>query len=144
LLAEHAGSQAIAGLPLALGYGTPAWAARSAAAALRRLLGATQDPSVEAYTLASLALILANDPEAGEAGRAESNALLARIETTHAERDFVGMKGSEFARGARFELEHLRIGETAPDFELVDQAGERFSLREYRGRVVLLDFWGFV
>jgi peroxiredoxin len=32
----------------------------------------------------------------------------------------------------------------APDFRLKDQDGIEFALSDYRGRVVLLDFWGFV
>ena len=34
-----------------------------------------------------------------------------------------------------------RIGEPAPDFQVTDLKGEEFSLEEYRGQVVLLDFW---
>ncbi len=54
------------------------------------------------------------------------------------------MSGREFAAGARFEMGRLRVGMVAPDFEATDQHGERFKLSDYRGRVVLLDFWGFV
>lgn len=33
------------------------------------------------------------------------------------------------------------VGSPAPDFELPDLKGERVSLSEYRGRIVLLNFW---
>jgi len=32
----------------------------------------------------------------------------------------------------------------APDIEAEDQYGKRFKLSEYRGKVVLLDFWSYV
>jgi len=34
------------------------------------------------------------------------------------------------------------IGAPAPEFDLVDQAGHRHRLSDYRGRVVVLDWWG--
>jgi hypothetical protein len=40
-----------------------------------------------------------------------------------------------------FEFRHLLVGKEAPDIEGVDQDGKRFKLSEYRGKVVLLDFW---
>jgi hypothetical protein len=46
------------------------------------------------------------------------------------------------AEGLLFELEHLQLGMVAPDFEAIDERGERWKLSDYRGRVVLLDFWG--
>jgi len=42
-----------------------------------------------------------------------------------------------------YELEHLQVGMQAPDFEAVDVDGVAFRLSDYRGRVVLLHFWGF-
>jgi hypothetical protein len=41
-----------------------------------------------------------------------------------------------------FELEHLQIGQVAPDIEGVDLDGVPFKLSDYRGKVVFLDFWG--
>ena len=41
-----------------------------------------------------------------------------------------------------FELRHLRIGKTAPDIEGDDLDGTKFKLSDYRGKVVVLDFWG--
>jgi peroxiredoxin len=35
----------------------------------------------------------------------------------------------------------LRIGDTAPDFEVETLSGERIKLSDFRGKVVLLDFW---
>ncbi len=40
-----------------------------------------------------------------------------------------------------FEIRHLRVGTVAPDIEGVDLDGVTFRLSDYRGRVVLLDFW---
>jgi cytochrome oxidase Cu insertion factor (SCO1/SenC/PrrC family) len=36
----------------------------------------------------------------------------------------------------------LKVGRVAPDIEGEDVDGERFRLSDYRGKVVLLDFWG--
>ena len=36
---------------------------------------------------------------------------------------------------------HLAIGKVAPDIEGEDQDGKKFKLSDYRGKVVLLDFW---
>ncbi len=35
----------------------------------------------------------------------------------------------------------LRIGAAAPGFELYDLRGQKVSLSEFRGKVVILDFW---
>ncbi len=43
----------------------------------------------------------------------------------------------------RFEAEHLQIGMVAPDIEGEDLDGVAFQLSDYRGKVVVLDFWGF-
>lgn len=47
----------------------------------------------------------------------------------------------EKARSELFELRHLVVGKTPPDIVGVDQDGSPLTLSEYRGRVVLLDFW---
>ncbi|MEC7583781.1 MAG: hypothetical protein VYE77_05645 [Planctomycetota bacterium] len=43
----------------------------------------------------------------------------------------------------RFEKERLQIGMVAPDIDGVDTDGTAFKLSDYRGKVVVLDFWGF-
>ncbi len=142
LLDEHIGSPYMNYLALDLTYGAPAWSRPQAHAALRRILAGTQNTDVRANALAQLALSLGQDE--AEASRAEAETLLAAIEQEFGKDDFNGMTGKQFADGARHEMNRLRVGQVAPDFELADQEGVRFKLSDYRGRVVLLDFWGFV
>lgn len=41
-----------------------------------------------------------------------------------------------------FSLQHLQVGKPAPNIKAEDLDGQTFSLDEYRGKVVMLDFWG--
>lgn len=45
--------------------------------------------------------------------------------------------------GILYEQEHLAIGAVAPEIEGPDLDGVSFKLSDYRGKVVLLDYWGF-
>ena len=47
----------------------------------------------------------------------------------------------EKAEAELFEIRHLSVGKVAPDIEGEDQDGVKFKLSDYRGKVVLLDFW---
>ncbi len=53
-----------------------------------------------------------------------------------------GREIGKMAEAVLFSLKYLSIGKTAPDIEGEDMDGEEFSLSEYRGKVVMLDFWG--
>lgn len=48
----------------------------------------------------------------------------------------------EKARSELYEMRHLSIGVQAPEIVGEDQDGKKFALSDYRGKVVLLDFWG--
>lgn len=144
LLADHVRSPAIAGLALDLVYGAPPWSAPQAAAALRTILAGNENEDVQAFGMGQLALLTGLDARFGDAGREEALGLLARISERFAGREFLGMDAAQFVTGARYEIEHLRLGQVAPDFATVDQDGVAFELSDYRGRVVVLDFWGFV
>jgi hypothetical protein len=48
----------------------------------------------------------------------------------------------EMAKAELHELRHLAVGKPAPEIEAEDIDGQRFKLSDYRGKVVLLDFWG--
>jgi thiol-disulfide isomerase/thioredoxin len=47
----------------------------------------------------------------------------------------------EFAKAELFEIRHLRVGKVAPDIEGEDLDGKRFKLSDYRGKVVVVNFW---
>jgi hypothetical protein len=46
------------------------------------------------------------------------------------------------AKGELFELRFLSVGKVAPEIEADDLDGKKFKLSDYRGKVVMLDFWG--
>jgi hypothetical protein len=48
----------------------------------------------------------------------------------------------ERAENCLFELRHLQVGMVVPDIEGEDLDGKKFKLSDYRGKVVMLDFWG--
>ena len=46
------------------------------------------------------------------------------------------------AEDALFQIQFLTIGKVAPDIEAEDVDGVTFKLSDYRGKIILLDFWG--
>jgi hypothetical protein len=72
----------------------------------------------------------------------EAEALLER-----AARDYGDVKLPDGATAAEkaapelFGIRRLSVGKVAPEIEGADQDGVRFKLSDYRGKVVLLDFW---
>lgn len=74
---------------------------------------------------------------------AESESLLVRCTTEFKD---VPMRGSSLGETASrdiFEAKNLAIGKTAPEITGEDVDGVKFKLSDYRGKVVVLDFWGF-
>ena len=53
-------------------------------------------------------------------------------------------KVAQRARAELFEIRNLCVGKEAPDIAGEDQDGKPFRLSDYRGKVVLLDFWSHV
>jgi tetratricopeptide (TPR) repeat protein len=58
--------------------------------------------------------------------------------------DVKSYRGSlaDAARAQLFEIRNLAIGKQAPEIEGEDVDGKPFKLSDYKGKVVVLDFWG--
>ena len=77
----------------------------------------------------------------------EAETLFAQAAEKHADVKipvtYFGSGGTvgEKAEAELFQIRHLAVGKEAPEIEGEDQDGEYFKLSDYRGKVVLLDFW---
>jgi hypothetical protein len=136
----------IAHLCQALGYSTD----EVNETLLRTLL--EKDARREVQGLASLTLArelkrrLETTPTIGEATasqvRTESEKLLRRASDQFG--DVKLAAGGTVGDKAKLELDdilHLAVGKIAPEIEGQDQDSNKFKLSDYRGKVVLLDFW---
>ena len=73
---------------------------------------------------------------------AEAEALFVRASREHGDVKLPdGQTVAEKAQPELLGLRHLSVGKVAPDIEGQDQDGVDFKLSDYRGKVVLLDFW---
>jgi thiol-disulfide isomerase/thioredoxin len=57
-------------------------------------------------------------------------------------KDHRGISLAERAKNALFERKSLNVGQVAPEIEGKDIEGVPFKLSDYRGKVVVLNFWG--
>gem|GEM_PF-2362865 len=101
-----------------------------------RALEAIQDRSTLAKPKAAALFILAVEAMARNA--AASRAALNRLTHEFGETQYAAMAGRTL-----FELDHLQVGMTAPDFEASDEKGRKYKLSDYRGKVTVIVFWGF-
>jgi len=70
--------------------------------------------------------------------KAEAEGLLAAAEKLAA-----GTELADRIAAPRFQKERLQIGMEVPDIRGEDMDGVEFALSDYRGKVVVLDYWGF-
>jgi len=108
----------------------PEWAEKH----LRRL--SEKNPAADVQTMArySLGTLLKNKDEASQQ---EAEKLLQSV----------AAEPGRLAEQAKRDLEDIRgpraLGKPAPEINGDDLDGKAFNLSDYKGKVVLLDFWGF-
>lgn len=73
---------------------------------------------------------------------AKSEALYEQLVAKHASVTMYDETLGELAKAELRELRELAIGKVAPDIVGKDADGVEFKLSDYRGKVVVLDFWG--
>jgi len=100
--------------------------------------------SAQAAATFSLALQYMSS-EASAQEQAQVRALLGEFSSRFSsERPARGRKSyAELAVGHLFEFEHLQVGMLAPDEEALDVDGVKFKLSDFRGKVTVVDFWGY-
>ena len=104
---------------------------------LRMLVEKSPHAEVRGHALLRLAELNA---EAGE--EKDAIALFREVKAKYG--DVAWWQGTlgQRADGAIFEIENLGIGKVAPEIEGVDLDGKPMKLSDFKGRVVVLDFWG--
>ncbi len=102
---------------------------------------AEKNPHREVQAMANYALAksLMNQ---GEAQAKEAETLLEKVVNDFG--DIAAGRGTigELAGRDLFELRFLTVGKVAPEIQGEDIDGVQFKLADYRGKVVVLDFWG--
>lgn len=73
---------------------------------------------------------------------AEAKKLYQQVDAEYADVKTPRSTLGEQAKANLFEMENLAVGKAAPEIEGKDQDGKPMKLSEYRGKVVVLDFWG--
>ncbi len=106
---------------------------------LRNIL--EKNPHKNVKGMASFALAQHLKEQGPKTGK-EAEELFERVVKEFADVTMYGRKLGKLAEGELFEVRHLGIGMTAPDIAGEDADSQKFKLSDYRGKVVLLDFWG--
>jgi hypothetical protein len=113
----------------------PEWAAKH----LRKLLGKASSDDTKANATFALAKLLKNKDEASQP---EAEKLFEK-----AIEQFGKLSGKQqLITQAKNELNDIKlrgIGKPVPDIAGDDLDGKAFKLSDYKGKVVLIDFWGF-
>lgn len=134
---QHATSPSIGGL-LRFCEGAERLGGQDAVRALLdAVIAANEDADAEAQALFQRGRIALQRATTDEQ-RAAAKADLARGRETAQDEDLKAR-----IDGVLFELDHLQVGCTAPEIAGKDTDGTAFALSDYRGKVILLDFWGF-
>lgn len=128
----------LAGLVMSIRYASGRVGEERVAEALKTVAEKTAVPDNRGCALTALAAMWNDSAQAPAERKAEAKRMLAEVIEKHGK-----CPAAPQARGILNELEHLQVGMTAPDFDATDGDGVKFKLSDYRGRVVVLDFWGF-
>jgi hypothetical protein len=109
---------------------------------LRAILEKNPHREVQAQACLALGQYLKDKAQRAKTSTAEAEQLLERVAKEYADVELYRRNLGSWAKGELFELRNLAVGKVAPDIEGEDIDGKKFKLSDYRGKVVLLDFWG--
>jgi hypothetical protein len=105
---------------------------------LHKVLDKNPSRDVQGRACLDLGMYLNNRQKAKEAEEFLDRASKKYADVKH---PFYGTVGKK-AENMLYEVRFLTVGKTAPEVTGQDQDGKEFKLSDYRGKVVLVDFWG--
>jgi len=135
LLADHVENPKIGGIVGRLPTYTPAML-KETEPFLRAVM--EKNPSKEAKGQATMALAQA----LMRSRQDEAEKLFEKVVAEYGDVKHFRGTLAKAAEANLFELRHLQVGMVAPEIEGEDMEGKKFKLSDYRGKVVMLDFWG--
>jgi hypothetical protein len=141
---KHVGSEKMGQVAQALGeFETP-----MAEPLLKAILEKNPNRAIQGQACLSLGYYFKNRSEAETTTKSDVDKLQKEAEKYL---DLAGAKYADVkygrdtvgpaAKNTLFELQHLALGKTSPEIEGKDSGGKEFKLSDYRGKVVVLDFW---
>ncbi len=138
LLRDHVKSEKMESFAIRLGGLYNMIGAENANRSMEALLKNNPHPQVKAAVLWSkVAVLLGGNPEISDAKKKEGKSLLKRILKLAPK-----SKAAQLAGDRLFSMENLKMGMPAPDIVGKDLNGKPLRLSEFKGKVVMLDFWG--
>jgi hypothetical protein len=145
LLRDHIDSKQLEQLCITLSY-TPDGKALQA---LQTILAKTTNHDLKGFACFGLACNIKNHADEYEAAGKpqtaetynEAKKLFNRVINEFRKLTYSNQNLANLAKRYVFEIENLTIGKVAPNIEGTDSDGKHFKLSDYRGKVVVLDFW---
>lgn len=131
LVEKHSDSAELAPLVMNLGRMLP-----NGKEVLEKLVAGNGHSDVKAVATFALANMIVEEDSA------KAEEMLTKVLADHGSVMVGGRSLSEIGGPVLFEMQNLAIGKTVPDIEGTDFENVAFKLSDYRGKVVVLDFWG--
>jgi len=144
LTSDHIESEQLLGLTQNLRYAAEGLGEELTLEGLRKIAAGSPHRTVQASALYSLGAVLGDGRPADDPRFAQALEVFGRLSSEYGDVNyFDGRSYAAAAEGFVFALQNLRPGQSCPDFQAMDAEGAGFKLSDYRGKVVLVDFWGF-
>jgi tetratricopeptide (TPR) repeat protein len=133
LIKDHIQSDKLVPVCQVLAHSDPS----KASSVLRKILEANPSREVRGQACLSLGQALKN-----QGNQAEAEKYLEQVVQEYSDLKWYRGTLGDQAKSELFELRNLAIGKVAPEIEGEDLDGNKFKLSDYRGKVVVIDFWG--
>lgn len=108
----------------------------------RKVLDKNKNHRAKALACYSLAGYLAAKNRRAKKPNPEIAKLYERVVSEFGKVMLGGSTLAKLVEAPLFEAKHLQIGKVVPDIVAQDIDGKEFKISDYRGKVVVIDFWG--